>query len=54
MTQRDLFKVCKGGLTFEYNLPHQQGKEEKSYNHMIIRSYQLMQKKLLTKSNIDL
>lgn len=36
MTQRDLFKACKGALTFEYNLPHQQSKEEKSYDHTII------------------
>lgn len=29
MITRDLFKVCKGGSIFEYNLPYQQAKEEK-------------------------
>lgn len=30
MITRDLFKVCKGGSIFEYYLPYQQAKEEKS------------------------
>lgn len=34
MTKKDFYEVCKGGSTFECNLPHQQAKEEKSYNHI--------------------